>query len=181
METLTVYKTNRGRYAVRPAEWSVIFNKYGRIQEDGFNHIAIFENKEDADFFVKAKEAEEHGKLLKLPCKPGDTVYVITRCNYIPEILDGDMYESDGSPGDATGYYCPYELIGKCPHDCEEFTRCEDYKYKRAVFEDTVAQIHITENKLWIVLDNTGFGCKLGEDVFLTEQEALKALEGMKK
>lgn len=93
METLTVYKTNRGRYAVRPAEWSVIFNKYGRIQEDGFNHIAIFENKEDADFFVKAKEAEEHGKLLKLPCKPGDTVYVIKKIIIYGEVGDNPSFE----------------------------------------------------------------------------------------
>lgn len=181
MERLTVFQTDKGRYSVRPIDWEGIWDKQGRIQETGIHHIAIFDEKEEAEFFAKTKDMEEQGKLLILPCKLGDTVHVITRCNYIPEVLDGDMYEPDGSPGDATGFYCPYELSQKCPHDCEEFTRCEDYKYKRAVFEDTVSQIHIAEDDMFIVCKNTGIYWKIGKDIFLTEQKANEALAEMEE
>lgn len=66
---------------------------------------------------------EEQGKLLKLPCAVGDTVYVLAECENIPEQLDGTIYDSDGSPGTATGYYCPYE--DNCLFDDEEFDDCE--------------------------------------------------------
>lgn len=65
MGELAVFKTNKGRYSVRPIEWEGIWDKYGRIQETGLNHIAIFSEKEDAEFFVKSKEAEEQGKYIK--------------------------------------------------------------------------------------------------------------------
>lgn len=77
MNRLSVYKTNRGRYSVRPIDWTGLWDKYGRIQENGLNHIAIFSDKEDAEFFVKAKEADEQDKMLILPCVPGDTVWLL--------------------------------------------------------------------------------------------------------
>lgn len=90
MDRLSVYKTNRGRYSVRPIDWEGIWDKYGRIQENGLNHVAIFSDKEDAEFFVKAKEADEQDKMLILPCKPGDTVYVIEdECEF-----NGDCHQS---------------------------------------------------------------------------------------
>lgn len=161
-------------------EWSQI-----PPEEDFYGLLSCFyvlawSNADLREALKHYEDMEEQGKLVILPCKPGDTVYVITRCNYISEVLDGDMYEPDGSPGDATGYYCPYELSQKCPHDCEEFTRCEDYKYKRAVFEDTVAQIHIAEDDLFIVCENTGIYRNIGKDIFLTEQEAQEALKNLK-
>lgn len=76
MEKLTVFQTDKGRYSVRPIDWEGIWDKQGRIQESGIHHIAIFEEKEEAEFFAKTKNMEEQGKLLILPCKPGDTVYV---------------------------------------------------------------------------------------------------------
>lgn len=79
MERLTVCLTDKGRYSVRPIDWEGIWDKAGRIQEAGFNHIGIFAEKEDAEFFAKTKKLEEDGKLLALPCKPGDTVYVLRK------------------------------------------------------------------------------------------------------
>lgn len=58
MERLTVFLTNKGRYSVRPIGWAGIWDKYGRIQESGFNHIGIFSEKKDAEFFVKMKNLE---------------------------------------------------------------------------------------------------------------------------
>lgn len=75
MDRYTVYETDNGRYSVRPIDWEGIWDKKGRIQENGLNHTGIFPEKEDAEFFCKAKNAEEQGKLLILPCKPGDILY----------------------------------------------------------------------------------------------------------
>lgn len=76
MERLTIYETDRGRYAVRPMSWAGIWNEKGQIKE-ALNHLALFIEKEDAEKFVEWKEAEEQGKLLKLPCAVGDRIYRI--------------------------------------------------------------------------------------------------------
>lgn len=77
VDQLTIYQTDKGRYSVRPINWEGIWDKQGRIREIGLNHIAIFDEKEDAEFFVRTKNLKEQGKLFGLPCKPGDTVYVL--------------------------------------------------------------------------------------------------------
>lgn len=74
MDKLIISETDRGRYAVRPMNWAGIWNEKGQIKES-LNHLALFIEKEDAEKFVEWKEAEEQGKLLKLPCAVGDTVY----------------------------------------------------------------------------------------------------------
>ncbi len=75
MDKLIICETDRGRYAVRPISWAGIWNEKGQIQES-LNHLALFIEREDAENFAEWKEAEEQGKLLKLPCAVGDTVYV---------------------------------------------------------------------------------------------------------
>ena len=87
MNRLTVFQTDKGRYSVRPIDWEGIWDKQGRIQESGIHHIAIFEEKEEAEFFAKTKNMEEQGKLLILPCKLGDTVYHITYFGIIEEVV----------------------------------------------------------------------------------------------
>lgn len=76
MDKLIICETDRGRYAVRPMRWAGIWNEKGQIRES-LNHLALFIEKEDAEKFVEWKETEEQGKLLKLPCAVGETVYVI--------------------------------------------------------------------------------------------------------
>ena len=78
MDKLIICKTDRGRYAVRPMSWAGIWNEKGKIKES-LNHLALFIEKEDAEKFVEWKEAEEQGRLLKLPCKVGDAVYRINK------------------------------------------------------------------------------------------------------
>ena len=70
MDKLIICETDRGRYAVRPMSWAGIWNEKGQIRES-LNHLALFVEKEDAEKFVGWKEAEEQGKLLKLPCAVG--------------------------------------------------------------------------------------------------------------
>lgn len=74
MERLTICETDRGRYAVRPMSWAGIWNEKGQIKE-ALNHLALFIEKEYAEKFVEWKEAEEQGKLLKLPVPVGSLVY----------------------------------------------------------------------------------------------------------
>lgn len=126
------------------------------------------------------EDLEEHGLLMKLPCKIGSTVYVIVECKNIEGQLDGTLYSADGSQGTATGFYCPYE--DNCPHDCEEFTSCEDYVNKKAVFEDTISLIQIDENGINVYTENCGIGGYIGEyNVFLTREEAEQSLEKINK
>lgn len=123
------------------------------------------------------EDLEEQGKLLKLPCVVGDTVYVLAECGNIPEQLDGTIYGANGEPGTATVYYCPYE--DNCPFDDEDFEDCEKYKNKTAVFEDTVLFIACYENEMCIVTEKCAVHSPIGEHVFLTRQEAEDKLEEM--
>ena len=54
------------------------------------------------------EDLEEHGLLLRLPCKVGSTVYAICTCEAVGTVLDGTLYGSNGGFGTSTGYYCPY-------------------------------------------------------------------------
>lgn len=130
-----------------------------------------------AKAFKKLKEyedLEEQGKLPKLPCAVGDTVYVLTECENIPSQLDGTLWDENGAHGTATGYYCPYE--NDCPFDDEDFEDCEKYKGKTAVFEGTVADITIGEDGIWIRTVNCGVCSRIGECIFSTKPEAEQAL-----
>lgn len=124
---------------------------------------------------------EEEGMLIQLPCKVGDTVYVIAECENIPTVLDGTLYDSDGSPGTATGYYCPYE--DECPHECiecEDWFDCDNFKNKSAVFEDEVETITISEMEVLISTQKCGLFSQIGEFIFLTREEAKAALKNIK-
>lgn len=116
------------------------------------------------------EDLEEQGRLVKLPYAVGDEVFVITKCKDIPQQLDGTLYNSDGSFGDATGYYCPYE--DDCPFDGEDFDDCEKYQNKTAVFEDTVKSITIEENEVYISTENCCVYSEIGRFVFLTREQA---------
>lgn len=127
------------------------------------------------------EDLEEQGKLLKLPCAVGDTVYVLAECESIPTQLDGTLYGENGEPGTATGYYCPYE--DNCPFDDEDFYDCEKYKLKTAVFEDTVLFIACYENEMCVVTEKCAVHSPIGEYVFLAKPEAeakLAEMEGEK-
>lgn len=126
------------------------------------------------------EDMEEEEKIVKLPCYPGDKVYIIAECNYFPEVLDGDLYNCDGSIGDATGYYCPYDLNNKCPHSEEGFTNCDDYRMKKSVFEDYVDYFQVLDDGMYAACSETCFAGKIGEDIFLTKEEAEKALSEIK-
>lgn len=133
------------------------------------------------DKLAEYEDLEEQGRLLRLPCAVGDTVYVLTECESIPEQLDGTLWDENGAHGTETGYYCPYE--NDCPFDDEDFEGCEKYKGKTAVFEDTVADITVGEDGAWIRTANCSVCSQNGLYIFLTRQEAgakLAETEGKK-
>ena len=92
------------------------------------------------------EDLEEQGLLLKLPCKIGDTVYVVgTRC-----------------------------LAGEEPEEGCTFLDCEECIYDKTyiVFKTKVDSMMMCN---FMVCDNTNF--IFGKTVFLTKEEAEKALE----
>lgn len=94
------------------------------------------------------EDMEEQGKLLILPCKPGDTVYAY--CEELHRILPYFVeqividYDSENPDGYIT-------INANCVED-RELIDCIDFEPK-----------------------------EVGKIVFLTEQEAKEALEGMKE
>ena len=114
------------------------------------------------------------------PCKVGDTVYHIASCKDFYHELDGNLYNSDGSFGDATGYYCPCELRNNCPFDSVEEFDCDALKNQQAIFEDTVKGIMIGEceydNVIFLEYSLNVYFNEFGKTVFLTKEEAEKAL-----
>ena len=120
------------------------------------------------EVYMKLKEyedAEEQGLLVKLPCKVGSTVYVITTCKDFGKCL--------------TGYHCPYELNELCPHEGEE--GCEYYENTNAIFEDCVESICMYEHEIVVFLINCGSisFSDFGKTIFLTKEEAEAALAKM--
>lgn len=128
-----------------------------------------------AEKLEEYEDLEEQGKLLRLPCALGDTVYVLAECENIPLQLDGTLYGENGEPGTATGYYCSYE--DNCPFDDEDFEDCEKYKGKTAIFEDTVGDITVGEDGIWIRTENCGVCSRIGLYIFLTREESEAALK----
>ena len=111
-----------------------------------------------------------YGMLLRLPCNVGDTVYVLAECEKIQPVLDGD-YEN------ATGYYCPYELNRKCPHDDD----CKKVGAVTTVFEDTVRAVYVDESGIEIVTENCNVMGEIGKYIFLSREDAEKALAEMEE
>jgi len=136
-----------------------------------FNKLGEYEN------------LEEQGKLLKLPCTIGDTVYILGTCEEVENILDGTMYGENGEPGTATGYYCPYYLNENCPHEnCDD---CEECREKVAVFEDEVKGFGVYEGYIMLYTKNLNYCADVknnfGKTVFLTKEEAEQVLKEREK
>lgn len=114
---------------------------------------------------------------IKLPCKVGDTVYIIGKCKDFPPKLDGTMYDSDGGFGTATGYYCPYENSDLCPF--KDLEDCSFAENEIGIFEDVVCHICIEEDKMWYVCENSnGYEINdFGKTIFLSREEAEQALK----
>lgn len=116
-----------------------------------------------ADLYERLKkyeDLEEQGKLLKLPCAVGDTVYLRTACESIYEILDVE-----------TGLVeCPFE------YDCE-FEKCNSDNER--IFETTIESIFNNGHGWYCSLKHLCIDISIrdfGKIVFLTKSETEKAI-----
>lgn len=130
------------------------------------------------------EDLEEQGRLIELPCKVGDTVYIITTCKDFGEVLDGTLWGADGGYGTATRYCCPYDLNDSCPFE-DDFEECEGgcecFENTSAIFEDYIDSIMIFENETVVFLVNCGCASfsDFGKTVFLTKEAAEAKLAEM--
>lgn len=115
----------------------------------------------------KAKEklaeyeaAEEEGRLVVLPCKIEDTVYVIAPNHRLcEEKHDCDEYDYENYLVSWCERYCPYRYKGI------------------GIIKDTVSHIEIRNNGICYCTTNCGY--LYDDKVFLTREEAEKALKEM--
>ena len=138
-------KSENGFYIVDKHKASMfMYNKYFAGQ--AINKLAEYEN------------AEEEGRLVVLPCKVGDVVYVIAPNHRLCETKhDCDEYDYENHLPSWCEKYCPYGYKGI------------------GVIKDTVSHIEIRNNGICYCTTNCGY---LYEDkVFLTREEAEKALK----
>ena len=134
----------------------------------------------------EALDAAREDRSVIPPVRIGETIYHITICKNFPQVLDGTMYDSDGGPGTATGYYCPCELRATCPFPLDGDDNggfdCDDRKNKLAVFEDTVESIFVDQNEEMMNFDYSGSAdfSDFGRTVFRDYDKAKAALEEIK-
>lgn len=104
--------------------------------------------------------AEEEGRLVVLPCKVGDMVYVIAPNHRLCEAKhDCDEYDYENYLPSWCEKYCPYGYKGI------------------GVIKDIVSHIEIRNNGICYCTTNCGY--LYDDKVFLTREEAEKALEEM--
>ena len=106
------------------------------------------------------KTAEEQGRLVVLPCKIGDMVYVIAPNHRLCEAKhDCDEYDYENYFPSWCENYCPYGYKGV------------------GVIKDIVSHIEIRDNGICYCTTNCGY--LYDDKVFLTREEAKKALKEM--
>lgn len=112
--------------------------------------------------------AEQEERLVILPCKPGDTVWVLTTCANVHLRRDDDYIDGTGA------VECPFEA------SCE-FEHCNNSNLR--IFETFLADFwygKVTENHPEFFCEDIGRGFMLtdfGKTVFLTYEAAEEVLQ----
>lgn len=125
-------------------------------------HIALSALKENAELKARLEKA------IELPCKVGDTVYIISKCENVAMYYDNDYYTGTGA------VECPFENV--C--DCEE---CDDNNEK--IFEAVVSGVFYGTDNDYIAemsvahLKMTFTKYDINKTVFLSADEAEVAKE----
>ena len=142
-------KSENGFYIVDKHKASIfMYNKYFAGQ--AINKLAEYET------------AEEDGRLVVLPCKVGDTVYVIAPNHMLCEAkYDCDEYDYENYLSSWCEKYCLYGYKGI------------------GVIKDTVSHIEIRNNGICYCTTNCGY--LYDDKVFLTREEAEKASREMEE
>lgn len=131
-------------------------------------------------------KADREGRVAVVPYKVGDTVYVISQCDWVERRLDGSLYSQGPygiTAGSATGYYCAYDGREEdCPLSGED--ECDQESF--AIFETTVtgmfARYSDDDNQIGHVeIGVDGINRFLDDKVYATREEAEAALAEKEK
>ena len=110
---------------------------------------------------------KDKSRFVELPCKVGDTVYVITNCENIIMYHDNDYFMGTGA------IECPFE------NSCD-FEDCDDSNLR--IFETRVVTIHCEEDFGWTIfcehINKDIVFSEVGKTVFLAREEAEQVLKG---
>lgn len=109
---------------------------------------------EEANKWQEYKDLEEQGLLVRLPCKVGDTVWVVTSPI---NVFDYDEYDGDAE----------YEVYESFLSSVSYYASGEQFRIYAKVTNSFIAA-YFRE-------------CDFGESIFFTREEAEKKLEEMKK
>lgn len=110
---------------------------------------------------------KDRSKFIELPCKIGDTVYVLGNCENIIMNHDNDYFLGTGA------IECPFE------NDCD-FEECYDTNFR--IFKTRIIEIYCNSYDCWLLefenLSNLYYDLtQFGETIFHTKEEAEAALE----
>lgn len=124
---------------------------------------------EALDYAIQAvieKREREKSRFIELPCKVGDVVYRISKCENVHMHRDDDYFDGTGA------VECPFE--GSC-----EFEDCNDDNTR--IFETQIASFYVDDTgHLIAFVDDIGPAIEKshwGKTVFLTPEEAKQALK----
>ena len=108
---------------------------------------------------------KDKSKFIELPCRVGDKVYVISRCENISMFFDNDYFNGTGATE------CPFE------DDCM-FEDCDNNNIR--ILETCISAFAIDEDHKKVYVENLFFAydfSDFGKTIFLTKEEAEKALK----
>lgn len=127
--------------------------------------ISICIHKIDKKVETACKHFKDKSKFIELPCKAGDTVFVIGKCASVSMYHDNDYFNGTGSTE------CPFES------NCD-FEDCND-NYVR-IFETRVDSFIFEEDSIKIYFENIWHpyeASEFGKSIFLVREEAVKKLK----
>ena len=149
----------QSEYEAFMKDWEVLAEIAGAVRKAGAKRAA------------ELVEADRDGRCVVLPCKVGDTVYVVGTCKEIESFFDdGYLWPEESS--------CPFE--DSC--DAEE---CEENHI--GIFETLATDFWIgeqNENHLEVFLESLSEGkmvSDFGKTIFRDKEAAQAALERMKR
>jgi hypothetical protein len=148
------------------SEYERITSRVGKgiaVKETSFNDRKSIFNA--IERLAELEDKIEQGKLKELPCKVGDTVYVIASCN------DVDMYRIY----EENRCECPFE------YDCD-YEDCDANGTTLRIFDTKVTGIYSTVGYKGFFVEfeylNVQYQLEdFGEKFFLTREEAKKRLK----
>ncbi len=127
------------------------------VKQDNGEYIPAYWNEDNFKAIkklAKYEDLEEQGLLARLPCKVGDTVWVVTSPI---NVFDYDEYDGDAE----------YEVYESFLSSVSYYTSGEQFRIYAKVTNSFIAA-YFRE-------------CDFGKSVFLTREEAEKKLEKLKK